>query len=60
MELIMKLQKRPNSKATMERMDRGYYQMIGKKYPIVSARKWKKMCQAAYNEYMAELCPCGY
>ena len=56
----MKLQKRPNSKATMERMDRGYYQMIGKKYPIISARKWKKMCQAAYNEYMSELCPCGY
>ena len=53
----MKLQKRPNSKRSTESMDRSYYQIIGKKYPIIPARKWKKMCQAAYYEMMADICP---
>ena len=56
----MKLQKRENSKATAERMDRGWYQMMGLKYPIIPARKWKKMCVAAAAEAMADVCPCGY
>lgn len=56
----MKLQKRENSKSSVERMDRGWYQMMGMKYPIIPARKWKKICQKAYYEGMSDICPCGY
>ena len=58
--MIMKLQKRENSKSSVERMDRGWYQMMGMKYPIIPARKWKKICQKAYYEGMSDICPCGY
>jgi len=53
----MKLQKRTNSKSYAEAADRAFCRMMGVKYPIISARKWKKIQQIAEAEYLSTVCP---
>ena len=52
-----KLQRRENSKRSLEQFDRGFCRVMGQKYPIIPARLTKRIAERMNAEFLSEVCP---